>query len=99
MGDRERFSKIVDDRVAGGWRIESRTDTIAVLVKGKPVSHLLHLVLSVFTLGLWIIVWVNVVAFGGERRSTIRLKENGKIMEDAQWPGPFKSWPHKPTEL
>ena len=39
-----------------------------VMVRRKGTSHLLHLVLSVFTFGLWIIVWILVsVKFGGWR--------------------------------
>lgn len=37
----------------------------------KGTSHLLHLVLTVLTLGLWLLIWVGVsVKFGGWRCST-----------------------------
>lgn len=36
----------------------------------KGTNHILHLLLSVFTLGLWLIVWIGVtVKFGGWRCS------------------------------
>ena len=40
-----------------GWRVEGMTDSVVVLVKGWAVNHLLHLVLTVMTMGLWVFVW------------------------------------------
>ena len=54
-----------------GWRVESESDTYTVLVRGQRPNHILHLLLSVFTLGLWIIVWVIIAATGGEERQVI----------------------------
>lgn len=42
---------------AGGWRIESQTDQQAVLVKGKDTNHVLHLIISLVSCGLWLFVW------------------------------------------
>jgi hypothetical protein len=62
----------LDEQIASyltkGWRIESRTDHSAVLVKGKRVNHLLHLVLSLVTFGLWLPVWLIVAIAAGEKR-------------------------------
>ena len=58
--------------VRGGWRVEAQTEYQAVLVRGHRVNHVLHLLISVFTLGLWVIVWLLVAITGGERRKTIR---------------------------
>lgn len=89
------FTNIVDDRIAEGWRVESRTEGTAVLIKGKPVNHILHVILSVITFGAWILVWINVWAWAGERRTTIRQWDDGKITEKKQLPGPLKSWPSR----
>lgn len=94
----DRLQQIVAERVAQGWRVESQTPLIAVLVRGKRPSHILHLLLTVLTLGLWLLVWVNVVAWGGERRSTIRI-DGGVIREEVQRGGPLKSWPPIKREL
>ena len=63
---------ILDTQIASyltrGWRIESKTTHSAVMVKGKRVNHLLHLVLTLCTLGLWAIVWLIVSIAGGEKR-------------------------------
>ncbi len=57
--------------IGQGWRIESDTETHTILVKGRRPNHILHLLLSVFTLGLWLIVWVVVTVTGGEERAVI----------------------------
>jgi uncharacterized membrane protein YhaH (DUF805 family) len=42
---------------ARGLRIESQSEFQAVLVEGKPVNHVLHAILTIFTCLLWGIVW------------------------------------------
>ena len=54
-----------------GWRVEHESEAQTVLVRGHRVNHLLHVVLSVLTLGLWLIVWLFVTLNGGERRMVI----------------------------
>lgn len=70
--DRERQQRLAsqieelvtkDSMMRGkGWRVESQSDFQAVLVQDRKVNHILHLVLSILTAGIWIIVWVFVVA-------------------------------------
>ena len=64
--------------VGRGYRVESQSEIQAVLVKGKPTNHVLHLLLSVFTLGLWLIVWLIV---GGQtfRRLVLNVARDGEI--------------------
>jgi len=58
-----------------GWRIEAETDREVVIVRSHRVNHVLHLLLSIFTLGLWLIVWLSLVLVGGEkRRSFVKPK-------------------------
>ncbi len=46
-----------------------------VLVRRPGTNHLLHLVLTVLSAGLWLIVWLGVsVKFGGWRCSRCGLK-------------------------
>jgi hypothetical protein len=67
----QAFDQELSHWLAKGWRIESRTTTSAVLVKGKPVNHVLHLLLSLVTVGLWIPVWILLTIAGGEKRKRI----------------------------
>ena len=54
-----------------GWRPEFETATHVFLVKGQPITHLLHLLLSVITFGVWLLVWLAIAMFGGQRRRTV----------------------------
>ena len=65
-------SRSVDELVAQGWRIESESAEYVFLVRGRPVNHLLHFLVGIFTLGLWWIVWILVAANGGEKRHTVK---------------------------
>ena len=68
-----------------GVRLESRTADSAVVVSGRPLNETLHMTLSLFTLGLWVPVWLLVIAFGGEQRRTLRVDRAGQIVDR---PGP-----------
>jgi hypothetical protein len=47
------------------------------LVKGKPVNHILHLILTLVTVGFWSLIWIALVIFGGEKREVARVDEWG----------------------
>ena len=82
LPDRERIAALdeeVADWVRDGWRVESRSDFQAVLVTGRPVSHLLHAILAVLTLGLWLIGWLIVTVTGGEDRELVSVDPYGNI--------------------
>ena len=71
LSDDERrawLAQQVDDYVRRGWQIESRTENLASLRFGKPVNHVLHLLLTLVTCGLWALVWLYLAIFQG--RST-----------------------------
>ena len=54
-----------------GYHIEVQTAEVTQLTKGHPVNHILHLLLSVFTLGLWLPVWLLVALVSGEKRKVV----------------------------
>jgi len=60
-------------------RVESQTDFQAVLVRGHRINHLLHLILTLLTCGVWVVVWVAMFAFAGEKRFSIRVDEYGQV--------------------
>ena len=62
---------------AGKWRVESQSDYNAVIVKGKPVNHVLHLILTIVTVLFWVVVWIGLVIFGGETRYMLTVDEYG----------------------
>src|SRR3954454_808565 len=65
---------------ARGLRIESQSDFQAVLVEGKPVNHVLHAILTIFTCLLWGIVWAIIAATGGEKRQMVVVDEFGNVI-------------------
>jgi len=52
---------------------------MALLVQGRRPNHLLHLILTVLTLGLWLFVWIGLAVFGGEKRMVLVVEENGEV--------------------
>ncbi len=76
---REILNTEISRHQAQRKRIESQIDFQAVLVTGKPVNHILHLLLTVFTAGLWIFVWAAVTFSGGEKRELLQVDEQGAI--------------------
>jgi hypothetical protein len=62
-----------------GGRVESRTADAAVVVTGKPVNHLLHLLPSLFLCTMGVSVWLIMAAVGGERRATISVDPTGGV--------------------
>lgn len=71
------LAQAVANQVRQGWRVESQTDYQAVIVTGQRPNHILHLILTIVTLGLWGIVWIAIAIFGGEKRGVITIDDYG----------------------
>lgn len=53
-----------------------------VLLRRKGTNHVLHLLLTVFTAGLWLIVWVIAsIKIGGWRCSLCGLKVSRTLLQ------------------
>jgi len=74
---KELLARAVANEIRQGWRVESQTDYQAVIVRGQRPNHMLHLILTLVTLGLWGLVWIAVVALGGEKRGVIDIDAYG----------------------
>lgn len=66
--------------VMGGGRVESQSDTMAVIVKGRRVNHLLHFFICFPTLGFWLIIWLFLIITGGEKRQMITVDDYGNVL-------------------
>ena len=49
----------------------------AVLVRGSPVNHVLHLILTILTCGVWAIVWIVLAVTQKEKLSMVTVDEFG----------------------
>lgn len=76
---RAALDRAVAQELATGAQLESQTSTNAVLRRGKPVNHILHLILSVLTAGIWLIVWAILVATNKPQRIVLSLNEQGQV--------------------
>ncbi|CAM5573824.1 hypothetical protein [Streptomyces avidinii] len=69
----------VNRYISLGWRVESRSPTQAVLVRGGDVNHVLHAILTIFTCLLWGVVWI-VLALGNKKeRVALTVDPNGSV--------------------
>lgn len=75
---KELVSRAVSNRLAQGkWRIESQSDFSAVLIKGKPLNHTVHVILDVVTLGFWLFVHIPLWLIKKEQRTMVSVDEFG----------------------
>lgn len=69
--------------LAAGWRVESTTPTAVALVSGQNANHILHVLLSIFTCGLWLPIWLIVGATTRQRRVVLSVGESGEVTATA----------------
>jgi hypothetical protein len=79
---KEMLDRAIGVKIGDGGHLEHRVgDYEAVIKTGSKPNHVLHLVLTIFTLGLWGIVWL-ILAFGThERTSTLSVDEHGMVTQ------------------
>ena len=79
----EERKKILDQEIlkhqTQGKRIESQIEFRITLVKEKEINHVLHLILSVLTGGLWLFVWALVYFSAKDTRELLQVDEYGGI--------------------
>lgn len=77
---KRNLAMAIQREVAAGQRVESQTDLNAILVSGKPINHILHLILTLVTCGVWAIVWIVLAFVGGERRIVLNVDDYGNVL-------------------
>lgn len=74
----------IAQRIRKGYKIDFQTDTKVILSKGHRPSHVLHLILSLLTGGIWaLFVWLPICIFGGERRIMLQVGRDGSVTGSA----------------
>jgi hypothetical protein len=76
----QHLASAVAWHVSRGWRVESAPmPGQVVVVHGRPVNHILHLLLTVFTFGLWGIIWLVMALSQSESRAVLTVLPDGSI--------------------
>ena len=82
----DRLSRAISTRTMTGWNIVDRNDTdlSAVLIfPEKPVKHIIHLIITLCTCGIWGPVWaVLALLHKGDRRVRISIDAAGNLLEE-----------------
>jgi Na+-transporting NADH:ubiquinone oxidoreductase subunit NqrC len=76
---REALDGAVRRALEKGARLESRTNYSAVLVVANKPNHLLHLVLSIVTFGIWLLTWLLILRRGDEVRVQVSVDDDAVI--------------------
>jgi hypothetical protein len=76
---KEALATAVANSVREGWNVQSQTDYQAVMVKGSKPNHVLHLILTLVTFGLWAIVWIALAFIQKPRHRVIAVDEYGNV--------------------
>ncbi len=66
--------------------LRSRTPTTAHLVRGEPVAHAVHFFFTIATVGLWLLVYIPLLIFGGEKHKLISIDETGRATSSDRVP-------------
>lgn len=74
------LAQTIQANVVRGARVESQGQYNAVLVWGRPVNHVLHLILTIVTAGLWGLVWLILALSGGESRTMVSVDDFGNVL-------------------
>ena len=68
------------ERFGSHARVESRSSTQAVVVFGHPPNHVLHAIITIFSCGLWAVVWIIEASTTKERRMTVTVDREGNVV-------------------
>lgn len=83
----------VEWHVRRGWRVESAPmPGQVVVVMGKRPNHILHLLLSVATFGLWLPVWLLISISSKETRAVLTAHPDGSVSNSLTPVGPPPPW-------
>ena len=83
----ERLAQIVSTRTLQGFTVVDRNDRTAsavLMLPGKTVNHVLHAIISIFTCGLWAVVWIILaLTRKRERRVKLTIDPYGNLLEES----------------
>lgn len=63
----------VQEEVLRGAHVETQSDFTAIVRFNPRTLHWLHLLLTVGTLGIWVVIWITMYAIHSSQRTTVLL--------------------------
>lgn len=75
------LAQAVQRHVLSGGRVQSQTDQNAVILWGSKPNHVLHLILTLVTMGLWVFIWIIVALAVKETRTLVAVDDFGNVLE------------------
>jgi hypothetical protein len=78
---RHALDAAVAQELRAGGELESQTDSIAVIRRGGKVNHILHLILSILTAGIWLFVWLLLVLTNKRQRVVLSLDHERQTIQ------------------
>lgn len=81
---RQILEQAVADTIAhpGTWRVESQSDYDAIVT--KKTNHVLHLILSIVTLGWWLPVWLIVAILNQMQKRVLTVDAYGNVSTEVE---------------
>lgn len=79
---RQRLAQAIQTEVVRGGRVETQSDYNAVIRYEAKTNHVLHLILSILTVGLWAFVWVTIgiINMVKNKAVTLSVDEFGNVL-------------------
>ena len=74
------INSLVEERMSEGWRVAERRETDVVIERGEKIHHIPNILMTVFTLGLWSVIYGLNLLMGGLKRRRIELHK-GEVRE------------------
>ncbi|EJG01207.1 hypothetical protein [Flavobacterium sp. F52] len=82
----DRFYEIIAAKTRNGFVITEQNEKLPYVVLSKEkknINHTFHLFLSVFTFGIWLIVWIYLILkFSCKKDILVAVDEDGNLFED-----------------
>jgi hypothetical protein len=81
-----RFDKLLRDKIKNGFVIVEQNEKLPYVVLSKEKknpNHALHLLLTMVTFGLWLIVWIYfIVAHSYKQDILVAVDNDGELYEE-----------------
>ncbi|MFF2088270.1 hypothetical protein ACFVVM_31190 [Nocardia sp. NPDC058176] len=102
----QMLNMAVNSEVARGAQVLEMNQTSAVLSEVDAINHVLHLMITVFTCGFWVLVWLLVAATARPRSFRLTVDEFGivqrssspKLVTAGGWEPHDGLWWRRPTD-